>query len=142
MDVWIAPGSALGRQRRPGHVCPAREGGKPLPKGDWGCGKWGKRASKPLDAPKGLVGFLDFRFFDVPDFLVFCSWMFLVFQAEPLRKSSRQPCGSLRYRLQLQGPTIHRFRRTFAFFLFYYYSTSMKIQLFFLRIGPETMPNR
>ena len=64
MNFWIASGRALGRQRRPAQVCPAREGdhgegsgrGKPFPKGDWGCGKWGKRASKPLDAPKGLVG--------------------------------------------------------------------------------------
>ena len=26
MDFWIAPGRALGRQRRPAHLCPAREG--------------------------------------------------------------------------------------------------------------------
>ena len=26
MDFWIGLGSALGRQRRPGQVCPAREG--------------------------------------------------------------------------------------------------------------------
>ena len=34
------------------------DGGKPLPKRDWGCGKWGKKASKPLDAPRGWWDFI------------------------------------------------------------------------------------
>ena len=36
---------------------PRRGVGDLSPRGHWGCGKWGKRASKPLDAPTGLVGF-------------------------------------------------------------------------------------
>ena len=61
MDFWIGPGRALGgpgRSRGRGDRTTERGRGEGIlsPKGHWGCGKWGKRASKPLDAPKGLVG--------------------------------------------------------------------------------------
>ena len=73
------------------------------------CARFGGNTRKHLEKSKENLGFVG---------------SFKVFQAQTLRTYPRQPCGSVWYHLELQGPTFDQIRQN--------------VSLLFVAIPPKT----